>query len=139
MRVASFTSLSHATTIDVTELVRQGGYSPRHDVPTAFWGGWVGDINMGWPDFLARCLIETASSRHGGTAAGCDSIAALGSYPTKEDRSRSDIRQPREARDLRRDRNIERDSPSFWSSSHAGRDARSAKARRLIASSVHDT
>jgi hypothetical protein len=61
---------------------------------------------MGWPDFLARCLIETASSRHGETAAGCGSIAAFGSYTTEEYRSRSDVGQ--------RDRNIERDSPSFW-------------------------
>ncbi len=54
---------------------------------------------------LARGLIETASSQHGETATGCGSIAALGSYPTKEDRSRSDVRHSREARDLRRDRN----------------------------------
>jgi len=59
---------------------------------------WVGDINMGWPDpawkrsgtsFLARCLIETASSRRGETTAGCGSIAAFRSFPAKRDMSRS--------------------------------------------------
>ena len=61
---------------------------------------------MGWPDFLARCLIGTASSRHGETATGCGSIAAVRSFPTKRDMNGSDVR--------RRDRNMGRDRPSFW-------------------------
>ena len=63
---------------------------------------------MGWPDFLARCLIKTASSRHGETASGCGSIAALRSFPAKRDMNGSEFRQ--------RDRNIDRDSPSSWRS-----------------------
>ena len=79
MRVASFTSLSHATTIGVTELLPQWGFALLRCADRVL--GWVGDINRGWPDFLARCLIETASSRHGETAAGCGSIAAFRSFP----------------------------------------------------------
>ena len=91
------------------------------DIPHILCGKiWAGPIPLGkirGTSFLARCMIETASSRHGETAAGCGSMAAFGSYPTKEDRSRSDVRQSRQGRDLRRDRNIKRDSPSFWSCS----------------------
>ena len=99
MRVASFTSLSHATTIGVTELLPQGGIfaTLRCADRVMGWVGW--GYRYGLARFfpkgffeLARCLIETASSRHGETAAGCGSIAALGSYPTKEDRSRSEFR-----------------------------------------------
>ncbi len=122
-------------------------------MPNACWGGWVGDIDMDWPDpawersgtsFLARCLIETASSRRGETGAGCGSIAAFRSFPAKRDMDGSDVRH--------RDGNMKRDSPSFWSvpldKMPAARPAIAGfsfymgwkeKARRLIASSGHDT
>ena len=70
--------------------------------------------------------------------------------PTKEDRSRSDVRHSREARDLRHDRIIERDSPTFWNlrvgEMPAARPAMAGfsfymewkeKGRRLVTSSVH--